>query len=113
MPVRFGRLDEAGPDSALLIEGDGALPPGRPAASFTVPVVAQNHPAGCACCAPRMPVAQALSRLFLARARGETAFFRDVVAITVTAAGHAAVLMALTDDPLVSAWFKAGASGSP
>ena len=60
-----------------------------------------------------MPVAQALSRLFLARARGEMGFFRGVLAVTVTAAGQEAVLTALADDPLVSAWFKADTSGSP
>jgi hypothetical protein len=109
--VRFGSVEEAGPDSALLIEGIGPLPVGRAAAGFTVPVAAVGHPAGCACCAPRTPVSQALSQLFLARARGETEFFRDVVAITVTQAGHAAVLAALADDPLVSAWFKSAGSG--
>ncbi|HEY6434207.1 MAG TPA: hypothetical protein VIZ17_19705 [Acetobacteraceae bacterium] len=106
IPVRFGALSEAGPDSALLIEGEDALPASRAAAGFTMPVVATGHPAGCACCAPRTPVCQALSRLFLARARGDAAFFRDVVAITVTAAGQEAVLRALIDDPLVSAWFR-------
>ncbi len=109
VPVRFGPLAEAGPDSALLIEGDCPAPHGEPCEHFTLPRLFGSHPMGCTCCIPRAPVAQALSRLFLARARGEVAFFRGVT-VAASPAGRAAVLAALADDPLVSAWFRVAAS---
>ncbi|HSU06842.1 MAG TPA: hypothetical protein VLI93_14840 [Acetobacteraceae bacterium] len=114
VPVRFGSADEAGPDSALLIENDGPLPPGRPAACFTVPRVfgPRPHAAGCRCCTPRTSAAQALSRLFLARARREVAFFRDVLVVISSTAGQTSVLSALADDPLVSAWFRVSSDQS-
>ncbi len=62
---------------------------------------------GCSCCAPQAPVGQALSRLFLARARGEVPFFREVIAVTVSREGRAAVAAALEADPLAAAWFRA------
>jgi G3E family GTPase len=74
IPVLFAAAAAAGPDDALLVAGDApdvlvaADGPG-----------ATGHAAGCTCCTPRGAVAAALSRLFLARARGETPFFRRVV----------------------------------
>jgi len=61
------------------------------------------HPAGCACCAPRGPIAEALRRLFLARAKGP---FFTVVRVAASAAGEAAVRDVLDSDPLVSGWFR-------
>jgi hypothetical protein len=63
--VVFAEAASAGPDDALLVADDAPERPG--------------HAAGCTCCAPRGAVAEALSRLFLARARGEAPFFRRVV----------------------------------
>jgi len=37
-----------------------------------------GHRPGCACCAPRAALAEALNRLFIRRARAEVAFFRRV-----------------------------------
>ena len=65
-----------------------------------------GHPAGCACCTPRSAAADALSRLFLQRARGEVAFFRRVLVVT-DEAGKAAVRTALRSDPVVCARFRA------
>ncbi len=67
---------------------------------------ATAHPLGCACCLPRGPVAVALGRLFLARARGEAPLFDTVIAVTRGAAGAAAVRAALTDDVVTRARFR-------
>ena len=103
--VRFGAADDAGPDEALLIEGTGSTD--RPAvARFTLPDRVATHPFGCACCAPRGPVATALSQLFLARARGAVPWFRSVVAVTRSEAGADAVRAALTADVVTAARFR-------
>jgi hypothetical protein len=103
--VRFGAVGDARPDEALLIEGDG--PAGRPAAArFVVPARIATHPRGCTCCAPRGPVADALGRLFLARARGEIPWFRSVLAVTRNDAGADAVRAALTCDVVTTARFR-------
>jgi hypothetical protein len=103
--VRFGAAEDAGPEDALLIEGDA--PADRPAiARFTLPIRVPSHPPGCICCAPRGPVAEALGRLFLARARGEISWFRSVVAVTRSAAGADAVRAALAADVVTTARFR-------
>lgn len=105
VPVRFAAANQAGPEDALLIEGDAPAPAGRVVARFALPEQ-PAHPIGCACCLPRGPVAEALTKLFLARVRGEVAFFRAVVAQPASAAGEAAIRAALADDPLVSGRFR-------
>ncbi len=105
--VRFGCAASAGAASALLVEdgdGGGAPPLGVAVARFSVP--ATPHMIGCACCLPRGPVAVALGRLFLARARGEAALFDTVVAVTHSAAGAAAVRAALDGDVVTRARFR-------
>jgi hypothetical protein len=81
------------------------VPSKEPVVRFVLPS-AEPHPAGCLCCTPRGPVADALGRLFLARARGETLFFRLVVAITEDARGRAAICSALKQDAFVSARYR-------
>jgi hypothetical protein len=104
--VRFGAVGDAGPDDALLIEGDASAD--RPAvARFAIIARIAAHPIGCACCAPRGPTADALGRLFLARARGEMPWFHRVVAVTHTDAGAAAVRAALQEDVVTTARFRA------
>jgi hypothetical protein len=111
--VRFGSAADLGAGgvaaAALLIE-DGAGEPlaGAPVARFAVPASIGNlgHPFGCACCLPRGPVAEALGRLFLARARGEAALFDSVLVVTRTPAGAAAVLAALEGDVVTRARFR-------
>ena len=102
--VRF--RSAAAPGAALLIEDGGAdaMLPGRPTACFAASQTI--HAAGCRCCLPRGPVSLALGRLFLARARGEVAFFDVVVAVTLTPAGAAAVRAALQDDVVTRARFR-------
>jgi hypothetical protein len=102
VPVRFGP-SEAG--DALLVEGDAAIPAGRPVARFRLAPRLGGHAPGCACCVPRGPVAEALGRLFIARARGEVAWFR-AVAVAATPAGEAAVRAALADDQLCAGRFR-------
>ena len=103
--VRFGTVAEAEPGDALLIEG-AAPAAGAAVARFVVPARVGGHPVGCACCAPRGPVATALGGLFLARARGELPWFRCVVAVTESAAGAAAVRAALAEDVVTRARFR-------
>jgi hypothetical protein len=104
--VRFGSAAGAGPDDALLVEGEAPVPVGHSEARFRLAPGLPGHPAGCACCTPRGPVAEALGRLFLARARGEVAFFRSVVAVVTTPAGEAAVRAALAEDQVSAGRFR-------
>jgi hypothetical protein len=108
IPVAPGDGQPPGPTTALLIEGGAPAPGPQPVARFTLPE--GGHPAGCACCAPRGPVAEALGRLFLARARGECPWFNEVVALANSEAGRQAIRQALQDDPLVSARFRAASA---
>ena len=105
VPVRFGSAEVAGQDEALLVEGDTGVPPGHAGARFRLGPGLTGHPFGCACCVPRGPVAEALGRLFLARARGEVAFFRSVV-VVATPEGEAAVRAALAEDQVSAGRFR-------
>jgi hypothetical protein len=100
--VHFG---PPAPDEAVLVEGDASAARGQPIAWFRLSPALAGHAPGCACCVPRHPAAQALSRLFLARARGEVAWFRSV-AVLATLAGEAAVRAALADDQVSSGRFR-------
>jgi hypothetical protein len=102
IPLRFGQ-PEAG--EAVLIEGDAATAPGRPIARFRLVPGLAGHVLGCACCVPRGPVAEALGRLFLARARGEVAWFHSI-AVIATPAGEAAVRAALAGDQVSAGHFR-------
>ena len=105
MPVRFDNAMAAAPEVALLVEGDAVVPDGHAVARFRLASGLSGHPPGCTCCAPRGPVAEALGRLFLARARGEVAFFRSVV-VVATPAGEAAVRAALAEDQVAAGRFR-------
>lgn len=104
IPLRLGPLTEAPPGAALLIEGDIPVPAGHPLARFTVRPT-PFHPIGCACCTQRNAAAEALARLFLARARGGP-WFAEVQAVTATRAGAAAVRAALAEDRLTAGRFR-------
>lgn len=106
IPVRFGARETATPSTALLIEGEGPTPSGGAEARFTLR--SKDHIFGCACCLPRGAVAQALTKLFQARARAAVPFFREVLAVPASAAGEAAVRAALAEDVFVAARFRAG-----
>ena len=102
IPVRFG---QPGADEAVLIEGDAQAAPDRPVARFRLAAGLAGHVLGCPCCVPRGPVAEALGRLFLARARGEVAWFRSI-AVIATRAGEAAVRAALAGDQVSAGRFR-------
>jgi hypothetical protein len=102
IPLIFGRVEDAGPDDALLIEGDDPVVVAGAVARIA-PAVVAGHAPGCACCLPRSPIATALGRLFLARARGEVPFFRRVV---VVVADDVQIRATIAGDPLVSGRFR-------
>ena len=79
------------PDHAIVVE---SFAPGLP-----------THTAGCTCCTPRVPIAEALRRLFLARAKGP---FFPIVRIATSSDGEVAVRHVLANDPMIAAWFRAG-----
>jgi hypothetical protein len=106
VPVRFASPGQGAEASAWLAQGDAPVPTGAVLARFSLPPSLPEHPPGCACCVPRGPVARALSDLFLARARGEVAFFREVLAVVQDAAGEAAIRDALARDPVLQARFR-------
>ncbi len=109
IPVLLAGAEAAGAGDAVLLEGDGALPPG---AAERFSAAAGSHALGCVCCVPRSDAARALARLFLARARGEVAF-RRVVAVTSSPAGRAAVAAAVAGDVLASARFRMAKAPPP
>lgn len=102
IPVVFGGTPEAG--DAVLIEGDAPAPAEFHVIRFRLPA-GQAHPIGCACCAPRGPAADALSRAFLDRATGKVPFFKRVVVIA-GADGAEAVAAAIAEDAVASARYR-------
>ena len=117
IPVRFCEtLPEAPPGDAALIVAQGQAPPagGWAAAGWAaVCVLAEEappayppvHPANCRCCGPRPPQAAALTRLFHQRARGETGYFRELVAC-LPAMRADALRAALEEDMFLACYFK-------
>jgi len=100
--VRFGTPEGS---EAVLIEGDAADRSGRPVARFRLSPRLAGHAPGCVCCVPRGPVAEALGRLFVARARGEQPWFSSI-AVLATSAGEAAVRAALAEDQVCAGRFR-------
>jgi hypothetical protein len=90
-----------GPAAAVLSEGPA--PADRPAAQFES---VAPHVAGCACCGGRPVAAPAFDRLFLARVRGDCAWFDRVVALAETPAARAAITAALAEDAVTAARFR-------
>jgi hypothetical protein len=105
IPLVFGRVEDAGPDDAVLIEGDAPVAVEGAVVRIAPSTAIADHAPGCACCLPRPPVAAALGGLFLARARGEVTFFRRVVAVV---ADDVQIRAAIAGDPLVSGRFRLG-----
>jgi hypothetical protein len=105
VPVHFGAA-EAG--EAVLAEGEASAPDSAPVARFRLSPARPGHAPGCACCIPRGPVAEALGRLFVARARGEVAWFRSV-AVVASPSGEAAVRAALAEDQVCAGRFRLAA----
>jgi hypothetical protein len=65
-----------------------------------------GHMAGCTCCVSRSPVAEALGRLFRARAVGEVPFFTRLGVVPAGPASEASIRQALETDGLASACFR-------
>lgn len=103
IPVAFAPAASAGRGDALLIEGEGAAPDGMPVVRLAA--APPGHAAGCACCAPRGPVAEALRGLFLARARDASAFFTRLV-VSAGAEGEAAIRQALAADAFLAGRYR-------
>ena len=103
IPVEFATAPPANA-AALLCEAGLAVPSGAVIAVPFDPL--PGHAAGCTCCGGRPAAARAFDRLFLARVRGECAWFDRVVAVVPSEAGRAAVEMALTADAATSARFR-------
>lgn len=104
VPVIFGQVSDAVGDDALLIEGDWVAPMDRIVVRLAADAT-PAHLAGCVCCVPRSAAGAALAGLFLARGRGQIAFFRRVIAVTDD---PAAIRVAIEDDALASGWFRLG-----
>jgi hypothetical protein len=65
-----------------------------------------GHVPGCACCVARSPVAEAMGRLFRARAVGDVPFFTRLGVVPAGPGGEASVRQALETDGLVSAFYR-------
>jgi hypothetical protein len=110
VPVILGSVADAVAGDVLLLEGEmplsgAALRPGVAVARIEASPLGA-HFLGCPCCRPRTPLARALARLFGARARGETAFFRRVVLVLHPPADPARVAAAIAADPVAAARFR-------
>lgn len=102
VPMVFGGIEDAGPDDALLLDGEMAAPAGRVVVRLSG-VASPAHAAGCVCCAPQSEAGSALAGLFLKRGRGEVGYFRRVLAVTEN---RDAVIEAVRGDVLASGWFR-------
>ena len=102
------RLHSGPAPGAVWLAEDGVPTPAGAARveRFAAPPMPTEHPMGCACCQPRNPAAIALDRLFMARLKGETPWFSEVLAATATENGAQSLRFVLAEDPVVSARFK-------
>ncbi len=98
------------PADAIVLAGNGPAPQAIAIERFssTAPL---GHGVACACCAPRSQASLALTRLFLARARGEVAWFKRVV-VLADPATQAALRAVLADDVLTRARFVLAEHGA-
>jgi hypothetical protein len=104
IPVLFGSL-QAETDDAYLAEGDGQPEISGYVERFTLPPARFGHVQGCSCCTPRGPAAEALARMFRARATGAAPFFKRVI-VRASPAGEAAIRAAIAADLLTAARYR-------
>lgn len=90
IPVFAGDAAVAAADDVVVREAATAPPP---------------HGIGCVCCASRPALARALARLFMARARGEVAWFTRVI-VACPPGDEAAIGDAIAADPVSFARFR-------
>ncbi|MBW4021878.1 MAG: hypothetical protein HIU92_01865 [Proteobacteria bacterium] len=105
IPVFFAAAPEEAEGVAWLVEDTAVAAWGVPEGARDV-----GHVPGCACCVARSPVAEALGRLFRARAVGEVPFFTRLGVVPASPAGEAAVRQALLTDGLAAACYRADAA---
>ena len=106
--------DQAALAASLTARPGAALLTGQPVPSLPPGAVALGelaaalsvHPAACACCAGRPPMAQALDRLFLARVKGQAKWFDRVVALLPDEAARQALASALRDDAVTASRYR-------
>jgi hypothetical protein len=103
IPIVFG--GEPSPDDAILVEDGRDMPETGYAVRFAVAGGQPGHVIGCACCSLRGPAADALGRIFMARARGEAPFFGRVV-VLASVDGETAIREALTGDVVTRARYR-------
>ena len=103
IPVLRAAPSSLRPNDAVLLPPGAAAPPGHPVARLAA---TPAHVPGCACCPPRGEAGRALGRLFLARARGEVAFFDRVLVLLPSDAAWAEVARAVAQDVLASARYR-------
>ncbi len=103
IPILFGAQAENG-DAFLAEDGGEPIITGF-VERFTLPTANFGHAQGCSCCIPRGPAAEALGRMFLARATGAAPFFKRVI-IHASAAGEAAVRDAIGGDVMTAARYR-------
>ena len=109
VPLLFGAAEDAAAGDALLIENEGVAP------GHFLPAPLEfhsRHSPSCPCCQARNAAGRALASLLQARARGEVAFFRRVVAVTRTPAGRLEVEEAVRFDPVASACYRLSAAAA-
>ncbi len=104
IPVLFGDV-QAEKDDVYLTEGGAEPVLSGYAESFTLPPGKFGHVKGCNCCTPRGPAADALTRLFRARATGCAPFFKRVI-VRASPAGEAAIRAAIANDLLTTARYR-------
>jgi hypothetical protein len=92
-----------GPEDAVLVEDGHEMPAQGFALRFAAAL--PGHIVGCACCTLRGPAADALGRLYRARATGTAPFFRRVI-LLASEAGEAAVRTALDQDVVTRARYR-------
>ena len=85
--------------------GDAALAGPSDVVQPVPPAGAARHGAGCTCCRPRAPLAAALARLFVARARGDLPFIARVI-VPCAPAQDADLAATLAADPVTAARFR-------
>jgi len=90
---------------AFLVEDGHDMPATGYAVRFALGPGKPGHFAGCACCTLRGPAADALTRMFRARATGVAPFFSRV-AVLASPEGEAAVREALEADVVTKARFR-------
>jgi hypothetical protein len=104
IPVLFGDV-QAEKDDVYLTEGGAEPVRSGYAERFTLPPGKFGHATGCTCCTPRGPAADALTRLFRARATGAAPFFKHVI-VRASPAGEAAIRAAIANDMLTTARYR-------